>query len=96
MVITEQLIEKLAHLSMLSFSAEEKIQLQDELEKMLGFIQKLEEADTEGVEPLLHLSEEINGMRCDEIDGEISRQEAFENAPFHNEEFFMVPKVIKK
>ena len=96
MEITEELIDKLAHLSMLSFSAEEKIQLQEELEKMIGFINKLEEVDTTGVEPLIHISEEINQMRPDIVVGEISKENAFKNASFHNKDFFMVPKVIKK
>ena len=63
---------------------------------MIGFIDKLNELDTTGVEPLLHMSDNINVFRDDEVAGMISREEALKNAPMHDEQFFKVPKVIKK
>lgn len=96
MVITEELIDKLADLSMLTFSDEEKVRLQSELEKMVGFFGKLEEINTDGIEPLQHMSESLTPMREDVINGEISGKNAFKNAGKHSENFFVVPKVIKK
>jgi aspartyl-tRNA(Asn)/glutamyl-tRNA(Gln) amidotransferase subunit C len=48
------------------------------------------------VEPLLHLSDEVNVLRDDEIKGSVSREEALKNAPLHDDQFIKVPKVIKK
>ena len=63
---------------------------------MISFVEKLNELNLDGVEPLLHLSDEVNVLREDEIKGSVSREEALKNAPLHNEEFIKVPKVIKK
>ena len=63
---------------------------------MIAFVEKLNELNLEGVEPLLHMSEEKNVLREDEIKGSISREEALKNAPEHDEKFFKVPKVIRK
>ena len=59
MQVDDALIEKLAELSMLTFNAEEKKEIKSDLEKMIGFIDKLQELDTTGVEPLMHMSEEL-------------------------------------
>ena len=63
---------------------------------MITFIDKLNELDTTGIEPLLHMSENINILREDEVGGMISREDAFRNAPLHDGQFFKVPKVIRK
>ena len=63
---------------------------------MIAFVEKLNDLDTTGVEPLLHMSDEINVLRQDEIKGSISREDALKNAPLHDEQFFKVPKVIRK
>ena len=96
MNINDALVEKLANLSRLEFSETEKEEIKNDLEKMLGFIDKLNELDTTGVAPLLHMSENVNVFRKDEVKGEIDREEVFKNAPLHDEKFFKVPKVIKK
>lgn len=96
MNIDDDLIEKLAHLSRLEFNHAEKQEIKDDLQKMLGFIDKLNELDTTGVEPLLHVTENANIFRKDEVKGELSREDVFRNAPMHDNEFFKVPKVIKK
>lgn len=96
MIINDELINKLAHLSRLEFDEEEKEVLRNEIEKMIGFFDKLNELDTTGVEPLLHLSENRNIFRKDKIEGQVSRAEALKNAPVHDEQFFKVPKVIRK
>ena len=96
MNINDALVEKLANLSRLEFSETEKEEIKNDLEKMIGFIDKLNELDTTGVAPLLHMSENVNVFREDEVKGEIDREEVFRNAPLHDEKFFKVPKVIKK
>ena len=96
MNVNDVLIEKLANLSRLQFDESEKEEIKADLEQMIGFIDKLNELDTTGVAPLLHMTENVNVFREDEVKGEINREDVFRNAPLHDEEFFKVPKVIKK
>lgn len=90
------MVEKLAHLSRLQFNETEKAEIRNDLQRMIGFVEKLNELDLDGVEPLLFMSDEVNVLREDEIKGSVSREEALKNAPLHDDHFFKVPKVIKK
>lgn len=96
MEITDSVFEQLAHLSRLSFSEDEKAHIKSDLQRMVSFIEKLNEVDTEGVPPLLFMSNAVNVWREDEVRGSVSNEEALKNAPQHDEQFFQVPKVIKK
>ena len=96
MEVTDALLDKLAHLSRLEFNAEDKEGIKNDLQRMISFVEKLDELDLEGTEPLLHMSDNVNLLREDEIKGAISREEALKNAPAHDDKFFTVPKVIKK
>ncbi len=96
MEVTDSMIDKLAHLSRLQFDEKEKIEIKNDLQRMIGFVEKLNELDLEDTEPLLFMSQEENVLREDEIKGSISREEALKNAPLHDDQFFKVPKVIKK
>jgi len=95
MEVNDALIEKLAHLARLKFNDAEKEEIKHDLQRMISFVEKLNELDLEGVEPLMHMSDEVNVLREDEIKGSVSREEALKNAPFHDEQFFKVPKVLK-
>lgn len=96
MEVNHALIDKLSLLARLEIKPDEKDKLRDDLQQMIGFIEKLQELDTTGIEPLMHLTEEINVLRADEVKGSVSREEALQNAQLKNNSFFMVPKVIKK
>jgi aspartyl-tRNA(Asn)/glutamyl-tRNA(Gln) amidotransferase subunit C len=96
MEVNDDLINNLAQLARLEFNDAERDEIKNDLQKMIAFIDKLNELDTTGVEPLLHMSENVNVLREDEVKGSISREEALKNAPLHDEQFFKVPKVIKK
>lgn len=96
MKVTDELIDHLANLSRLSFKPEEKEAVRIDLEKMISFIEKLKEVDTTGVEPLLFMSDEVNVLREDVVEGSISQEEALQNAPVTDGKFFKVPKVIRK
>jgi len=96
MEVNDELIDKVAHLARLQFNEVEKASIKKDLQKMIVFVEKLNELDTTGVAPLLHMSENINVLREDKIKGSISNQEALKNAPLHDNQFFKVPKVIKK
>jgi aspartyl-tRNA(Asn)/glutamyl-tRNA(Gln) amidotransferase subunit C len=96
MEVNDALVDKLARLSRLQFNAAEKAGIKNDLQRMIGFVEKLNELDLQGVSPLLHMSEDVNVLREDEIKGSVSREEALKNAPLHDEQFFKVPKVIRK
>lgn len=96
MQVDDALIEKLAELSMLRFNEAEKTEIKADLQKMIGFIDKLKELDTTGVEPLMHMSEEVNVLREDETGPMLPQKEALKNAGRHDDQYFKVPKVIKK
>lgn len=96
MEVNDAMIDKLAHLARLKFNDNEKEEIKSDLQRMIAFVEKLDELDLEEVEPLLHMSDEINVLRNDEVKGSISREDALKNAPLHDEQFVKVPKVIKK
>lgn len=81
---------------MLSFTENEREALKVDLERMIGFFDKLKELDTEGVAPLLHMSDNQDVLRSDEPGVTLTRAEALKNAPLHNETAFLVPKAIRK
>lgn len=96
MEVNIALVEKLANLSRLSFDENEKESIKIDLQRMIQFVEKLNELDTTGVEPLLHMSENVNILREDEVKGSIDRSAGLQNAPVQDGTFFKVPKVIKK
>ena len=96
MEINNKLIQDIAKLSKLKFddSAEEKMKA--DLEKMIAFVDKLNEIDTEGVDPLIYMSEEINVLREDKVTEKTSQEDALKNAPEKDSDYFKVPTVLKK
>ena len=96
MEVNDALVDKLANLARLSFDDAEKLAIKNDLQKMIQFVEKLNELDTTGVEPLLHMSDNVNVLREDEVKGSISRTAGLKNAAIHDDKFFKVPKVIKK
>ena len=69
MEVNEALVDKLANLARLKFNDAEKEAIKNDLQKMIQFVEKLNELDTTGVEPLLHMSSNVNVLRADEIKG---------------------------
>jgi aspartyl-tRNA(Asn)/glutamyl-tRNA(Gln) amidotransferase subunit C len=96
MQVDDALIDKLSRLAMLQFSEEERTSIKADLQKMIGFVDKLKELDTTGIEPLLHMSPNTNVLRDDVPGNMLSREAALENAPQHNGIYFIVPRVINK
>ena len=96
MEVNDAMVDKLANLARLHFDETQKEDIKNDLQRMIKFVEKLNELDTTGVEPLLHVSENINVLREDKVEGSISTAEGLKNAAVHDEQFFKVPKVIKK
>jgi len=96
MEVTTALVEKLANLSRLYFTEDEINGYTADLQNMISFVDKLNEVDTSGVNPVLHMGDAVNSLRDDQINGSISREDALLNSPIKDNQFFKVPTVIKK
>lgn len=90
------MVERLAELAKLEFTDEEKLEFISDFNKILAFVEKLEEVDTDGVDPLVYITDNKNVTREDVSRTEISKEEGLENAPLHDSDYIKVPKVIKK
>jgi aspartyl-tRNA(Asn)/glutamyl-tRNA(Gln) amidotransferase subunit C len=96
MKITDQKINELSHLAKLSFGADDKEKIKSDLEQILNFCEKLNELDTEGIEPLVYMSDRVNHLRDDVVKPSLEKSEALKNAPNADSDYIKVPKVIKK
>lgn len=96
MNIDKKTIHKVADLARIEIKEEEVDQLIGEMSKILTFMEKLNELDTSNVQPLVYMNPEVNVWREDVEKSEISVQEGLMNAAKHNDQFFMVPKIIEK
>ena len=96
MEINEAMVDKLASLSKLEFNSVEKTELIADLQNMLIFVNKLQSLDTTNVDPLLYITDNKNILRADDVNSEINKEQALQNARLKDEQFFKVPKVIKK
>ena len=96
MEVTEEMVDRIAHLARLSFDDAEKAEIRTDLERMIGFVDRLMELDLDGVEPLVHMVESGNRWRDDVPVPTPSTEEALREAPAAAPPFFSVPKVIQK
>jgi aspartyl-tRNA(Asn)/glutamyl-tRNA(Gln) amidotransferase subunit C len=94
MQVDRALILKLENLSRLELSETERDKLAGSLNDILKMVDKLNELNTEGVEPLVYINEDISILREDVVKNQVSRQDALKNAPDHDGTYFKVPKVI--
>ena len=96
MKITEDLIDHIAHLSRLEFEGEKKKAIQADLERITSFMDKLQEIDTDNVEPLIFMTNEVNRLREDVVVDSVTHEEALKNAPKKDSDYFRIPKVLDK
>ncbi len=96
MSIDKATVEHIAKLAKLEFDDQSKEEIMKDLDRMLEFVDKLNELDTDNIEPLTHMTEEHNVLRADEVKTEISQAEALKNAPQKDSDYFIVPKVLKR
>ena len=90
-----QTIKKLAHLARLEFNEEKEQEMLQDLNKILNWMDQLRELDTTHVEPLIHMSEEVNVLREDVAKNTVTHEEALLNAPRKDSDYFRVPKVLE-
>ena len=91
-----KLIDKLADLARLEFDEKQKKEIGKDLDNIFAFVEKLNEINTDGVEPLTYITEEKNILREDESKSTLSHEEIMKNVPLKNSDYIKVPKVIKK
>jgi aspartyl-tRNA(Asn)/glutamyl-tRNA(Gln) amidotransferase subunit C len=94
--INKEVIDKLSSLSKLKFNKEETELISEDLSKMVNFINQLNELETDGIEPLIHMNEEINNWREDKVGEVLSQEKALTNSPVQDSTYFKLPKVLDK
>lgn len=96
MQITDELLDRVCKLAKLEVPEGQREAMKADFQKLCDFVDRLQEVDTTGVEPLIHMTEEVNRLREDVPGEAMDREAALRNAPLRNESFFRVPKVVKK
>ena len=94
MKITRKEVEHVAHLARLHLDNEELDLMTEQLDMILSYVAKLEELDTEGVEPTTHAFSITNAFREDIVEPSLEQEKALANGPDHSDDSFIVPRVI--
>lgn len=87
-------VDEIAHLARLEFNDEAKNGIVNDMNRMLAFVDKLNELDTDKTEPLIYMTDETNVLRADEPQITVTQDAALKNAPVRDSDYFKVPKVI--
>lgn len=95
MEINRELLDKIAHLARLEFNDKDAEEMMADMSAIVSWVEKLNEVDTSGIEPLTTMSHEINVLRNDNPHTELKGEEVLKNAPLKNEDYFRVPNVLE-
>ena len=95
MAVSKEDVEYVAKLARIELTEDEKNTLTSQLSSILDHIQKLNELDTEGVEPTFHVLDVTNVFREDVVRPSLPTEEVLKNAPARDGDFFKVPKIIE-
>ena len=95
MKITSQEAQRIAVLARLDLSADDLERLTGQLDSILGYVDKLDELDTEGVEPMSHAVDVVNALRPDRAVNRPRTEALLRNAPDREDDFIKVPKIIE-
>lgn len=95
MSVTEKDVKYIANLARLQLNPEEVKAFAGDMNKILKYMDQLNEVDTENVEPLEHVIELESRLRKDEAKAPLSHDDALKNAPEADSDYFRVPKVIE-
>ena len=96
MSVDRKIVDRIAEISRLEFKEVEKIEILNDMNKMLDFVDQLSAVNTDGVEPLIYLLDEQTPLRKDEVIQTITQEQALKNAPLKDSDFIKVPKVIER
>ena len=95
MEVNDTLVDHLCKLACLEFDGTGKQEIKKDLQKIIGFVEKLNELDLRDVQPLLYMGEETDVLREDIPEAPLDRKEALKNAPLADRQYFKVPQVVK-
>jgi len=95
MKITREQVEHVAVLARLALDDQELDTLTGQMDAILGYVEKLNELDTDGIIPTAHAVPMENAFRDDEVRSSLANEEALGNAPASDKGCFRVPKVIE-
>ena len=95
MKVDKETLKKTAHLARLEFDEKDEESMLKDLNQILDWVAELDELDTSEVEPLTHMSAEINIFREDQAANTLNREDALKLAPQKDEQYFKVPKVLE-
>ncbi|MGD1847310.1 MAG: Asp-tRNA(Asn)/Glu-tRNA(Gln) amidotransferase subunit GatC [Salibacteraceae bacterium] len=96
MKVDDKLVDHLSHLARLRFEDSAREDIKTDLGRILDFVEKLSELDTDDVQPLIYMTEAENVVREDQSQLTVTKEEALKNAPVKDSDYFKVPKVINK
>lgn len=96
-------VRRVAELAQLELTSDEETRMQRDLSAILGYVQQLNELDTDAVEPLAQISELLHGaeqenasLREDGVRASLDHKRVMASAPAADESYFKVPKVIER
>lgn len=95
MQVDTNTLRKIAHLARLEVEEASEKNLLKSMNTILTWMEQLNEIDTSQVEPLTHMSDEINVMREDEVHEALPHERGLRNAPKKDADYFRVPKVLE-
>ncbi len=96
MKINDELVQHIAHLARLEFEGDELNEIKGDMSKIIGFMDKLSELDTEDVEPLIFMTDKVNVLRDDKPKRTLTSEDALRNAPKKDSDYFRISKVLNK
>ena len=94
MSLSREDVEKVALLARLELSDDELELMTAQLGQIVGYVEQLNELDTDEVEPMAHAVELVNVFRADEVADSLPRDQALANAPKSDGECYLVPAVL--
>lgn len=95
MNINREVLDKIAHLARLEFDEKDADKMMTDMTAIVNWVEKLNEVNTDGVEPLTTMSHEVNSLREDEVKPHLDHDAALQSAPKKDSDYFRVPKVLE-
>jgi len=92
--ISDQVMENVEILAKLDLTKEERKKAKEEMEKILTYVEKLGELDTDDIEPLIHILPKENVFREDHVTNDNGQEDMLANAPKSKNGQFQVPKTV--
>ncbi len=94
MKITEEVVDYVSQLSRLKLDDGQREEMAKELDRIVTYMEKLEEVDTQGVEPMSHVLPIANVLRPDRVEPSVDREALLQGAPKRDAETFLVPRAV--